>query len=515
MAKDGTITPIEPGLIARLVSGVRYAVSGKPPTDWFGPGQPLLPVAQEQAVGRRFDYLVNNNTVTAPRNTEQVTFSQMRQLADSCDLLRLIIETRKDQMAALTWTVKPKKEGVVIDKRCEAISAFLQSPDQEHDWQTWLRILLEEMLVIDAATIYPRPTLGGGLYALEVIDGGTIKRVLDGAGRTPMPPDVAYQQILKGLPAVDYSRDELVYRPRNPRANRVYGYSPVEQIIMTVNISMRRQLHQLQAYTEGNIPEMFIGVPPEWNPDQVRNFQDYFDSLLEGNTAARRHARFIPGGMNVVPTKENLLKDEYDDWLARIVCFAFSIEPTPFVKGTNRATAQTTRAQALTEGLVPTMSWVKSVMDSIISHWFGAPDLQFAFEQRDDVDALTQAQIDQIYVTVKVKTPDEVRDTLGLEPLSDEQLQRLQDMNPPPPALAGAAGPDDKTNPASRQQNEVKPTEKSEIHHHHINVQPPDVLVEIGATTVNATFEGDEKTTKTVTTERSQDGSASVKAGAA
>lgn len=510
----GIKTPIEPGIIARAVAGVRYALTGKEP-DWFGPGQPLQPVAQEQAQGRAFDFPVNVNVTTTPRNTENVTFAQMRQLADSYDLLRLIIETRKDQMTALQWSIKPRKEGAQPDARCDKIAAFLKFPDQEHDWATWLRMVLEEMLVIDAATIYPRQTVGGDLYALETIDGGSIKRVLDETGRTPMPPEVAYQQILKGLPAVDYSRDELIYKPRNPRANRVYGYSPVEQIIMTVNIAMRRQLHQLQFYTEGNVPEALIGVPPEWNPDQIKNFQDYWDALLEGNTAARRHAKFVPGGLNVTMLKADALKDEFDDWLARVVCYAFSVEPTPFIKGTNRATAQTTRAQALTEGLVPTMGWVKSLMDYIIAKNFGAADLQFDFDQADDVDALTQAQIDQIYVVAKVKTPNEVRDGLGLDPMTPEQLDELKALAPPPPVAPGAPLADDKDNPNSRQQNDVAPTEKAAVHHHHITVQPPEVLVEIGATTVNATFEqGDVKATKTVTTKREQDGSATATATA-
>ena len=254
-----------------------------------------------------------------------------------------------------------------------------------------------------------------------------------------MPPDVAYQQILKGLPAVDYSRDELIYKPRNPRTNRVYGYSPVEQIIMTVNIALRRQLHQLQYYTEGNIPEALIGVPPEWNPDQIKAFQEYWDALLEGNTAQRRHAKFVPGGMTPTFTKNAELKDDFDDWLARVVCFAFSIEPTPFVKSANRATAQTARAQALTEGLVPTMSWACSLLTQVIAVQFKAPDLKFEFDQQDDVDALTQAQIDQIYVAAKVKTPNEVRDGLGLDPMTDDQIAELKALAPPPPPATSAA----------------------------------------------------------------------------
>jgi hypothetical protein len=59
------------------------------------------------------------------------------------------------------------------------------------------------MLVIDAATIYPRYARGGALYSLDIIDGATIKPLIGEDGRAPEPPDPAYQQILKGVPAAD------------------------------------------------------------------------------------------------------------------------------------------------------------------------------------------------------------------------------------------------------------------------------------------------------------------------
>ncbi|HLY57001.1 MAG TPA: hypothetical protein VKS60_15660 [Stellaceae bacterium] len=111
-------------------------------------------------------------------------------------------------------------------------------PDREHAWDEWVRMLVEDMLVLDAATIYPRRAVDGSLLALEPLDGGTIKRVLDDWGRTPQPPLPAYQQILKGLPAVNYTADALLYLPRNPRTWRVYGLSPVEQCLFTINIAL-------------------------------------------------------------------------------------------------------------------------------------------------------------------------------------------------------------------------------------------------------------------------------------
>jgi phage portal protein BeeE len=108
------------------------------------------------------------------------------------------------------------------------------------------------------------------------------------------------------LPAVDYSAHDIIYRPRNVRAHRVYGYSPVQQVLMTINIALRRQLWQLDHFSEGSIPDALIGVPTSWTPDQIKQFQDYWDTEFAGDLAKRRRAKFVPGEATakVVQTKE-------------------------------------------------------------------------------------------------------------------------------------------------------------------------------------------------------------------
>ena len=194
-------------------------------------------------------------------------------------MLRLVIETRKDQMERQRWRIRPragklKRNGASLDAdtraRIAAIEHFFHKPDGVTRWKTWLRALLEDMFVIDAATLFCQRTRSGQLFALHQLDGATIKRVIDDWGRTPLPyTDAdgmivyppAYQQVLKGMPAVNYSARDIIYRPRNVRAHKVYGYSPVQQVLMTVNIALRRQLWQLDYFTEGSVPDALIGVP--------------------------------------------------------------------------------------------------------------------------------------------------------------------------------------------------------------------------------------------------------------
>src|SRR4029077_14910258 len=116
----------------------------------------------------------------------------------------------------------------------------------------------------------------------QLVQGATINPLVGGGGRAPEPPDPAYQQILKGIPAADFSAKELLYLPRNPRTHRLYGMSPVEQIALTVNIALRRDASTLDYYRAGSSPDAFATLPKEWTADQIRSFQD-FSSAYRAN----------------------------------------------------------------------------------------------------------------------------------------------------------------------------------------------------------------------------------------
>lgn len=449
MADQPKMTPIDQSLVSRVANGLKYMFTGN--TGFFSPLDPIEPVAQKEAHGRQFDYAAGYNINVKPRANEPVDFVTLRAMADSYDLLRLVIETRKDQMARLKWTIKPTDDKAEADKRCEELQKFFKYPNREDTWDVWFRALLEDLLVLDAPVIFPRKTRGGGIYALELMDGATIKRVLDDGGRTPIPPYPAYQQVLKGVPAVDYTADEIIYARRNKRTNRVYGYSPVEQVLMTVNIALRRQVHQLQFYTEGNIPEALISVPTEWTPEQVAQFQAYWDSILEGDTASRRHAKFVPGGVNIEMVRPDGLKDEFDEWLARIICYAFSVSPSALIRDQNRATADSQAEMAQAEGLEPMMNWAQNVMTMVIQRHFGYDDLEFCFLDEKSNDPKTVAEVNKIYIDAGVKTVNEVRAELGMEPLDEQEKEETA-------SQSGKQGNNDEESPKE------KPTFKFDFH---------------------------------------------------
>jgi hypothetical protein len=191
-------------------------------------------------------------------------------------------------------------------------------------------------------------------------------------------------------------------------------------------VGRSRQLWQLDYFTEGSIPDALIGVPQGWTPNQIKQFQDYWDTEFAGDLAKRRRAKFVPGdtASRIHQTKEPQHKDEFDEWLARIICFAFSVPPQWAVKGMNRATAQNQSEQAEAEGLEPTKEWVKDLIDEIVAEEFASPDLELHWLEEDEGDPKGLEAVLEGRVKLGAVTLNEMRDTLGLDPFDNAAADR-------------------------------------------------------------------------------------------
>ena len=134
---------------------------------------------------------------------------------------------------------------------------------------------------------------------------------------------------------------------------------------------------------------------------------------MPGDTAARVHQ-----------TKEPEEKNDFDEWLARIICFAFSVPPQWAVKLMNRATADNQSAQSEEEGLAPTKEWVKDLIDEIISEEFSSPDLELVWLDEDDADPKGLESVLEGRVKLGAVTLNEMRDSLGLDPYANAAADR-------------------------------------------------------------------------------------------
>jgi len=160
----------------------------------FSPSYPLVPPERERV--RLWDFPVGYNTTYTPRSYERTGFDELRALAESHDITRLAIETRKDQIEKLEWTIKSRDDrnpAADAASRIERLTEFWSTPDGEQPFATWLREALEDVLVLDAPAFEIRRNRGGDIIGLDVVDGSTIKVLIDDTGRRPQPPAPAYE----------------------------------------------------------------------------------------------------------------------------------------------------------------------------------------------------------------------------------------------------------------------------------------------------------------------------------
>lgn len=415
----------------------------------FGPGDPMTPMgtSEPEPTPRAWQYPVAGNLSLTPRAIEKLTaFEVLRYLADSYDIARICISRQTQAITATKWAIVPRNPEDKMEQHATDIAevtAFFDSPDRVNSWRTWLTMALEDVLVIDALTLFPRRDRGGRLFALELVDGATIKPLVDVRGMIPQPPAPAYQQILYGVPwsewhaAMGYEAGEegpnrslpanrLLYLPMNARANSMYGRSPLEWIILTVNAALRRQHFDLAYYSDGNVPEGIMGLPESYTVDQIREFEEYWNAITVGNIKARRRLRFVPiTGSGTVPVYEFKKAPESDAmmlWLLKVTCSAFGMTPPEigFTDDVNRATA-TSQENVIYRTRDAYLEYLADVLNRIIRVEMGKPHLAWSWvEKRPEEDQLKQAQADEIRIRSGVISIDDVRSRLGLPPIGVE-----------------------------------------------------------------------------------------------
>jgi len=434
----------------------------------FGPGTPITPGAinpVDPTTGRpeprRFEYQVAQNiNVTA---TRLVPFQTLRAAADSIDILRRCIEVTKNKLSGLDWDIvlaADASEKIAAESGGDHVRAmakarekytdeiarlreFWENPDKANGltFSDWLMIAAEETLVIDALAIYPQPTVGGDLYGFQILDGSTIKPLIDDRGMRPQPPAAAYQQILYGFPRSEFSAteedpkadgefssDNLAYMIRNRRTTTVYGFSPVERSLPLADIYLRRQQWIRAEYTDGVLPDLMFTTDADWgtNPELLLAYENIMNDQLAGDTNQRKRARLLPTGLEPVVNEGygEKFKDTLDDYLITSICGHFGVQPSEIgfapkggLGGSGFQEGEAQSAEAI--GIQPLANWYSKMLTNLSYTYLGMPrELEFKLMTSKRQDNESSARKAQIEITSAGKTINERRSELGL-PLLD------------------------------------------------------------------------------------------------
>jgi len=389
---------------------------------------------------RRYEFLVAQNINLFENRL--VPFKTLRVAADQIDILRRCIEVRKAKLTGLDWDI------VLSDSATERIIAesggnhlramaearekfapeiarlrsFWETPDPANglSFVDWLSMAIEEMDVLDALAIWPQMKANGEIRGLQILDGSTIKPLLDDRGMRPDPSvGPAYQQILFGFPRSEFhapvddedadgefSSDELAYLIRNRRANSIWGYSPVERSLPMADIYLRRQQWIKGEFTDGVMPKSWMELPETaaMTPEQIRAYEAIYNDELSGQTEQRNRMRLlVPGGkLQFEAGYSEKFSDRLDEYLITSITGHFGVLPTELgysSKGGMGASGhqQGEKEAAEAIGIIPTARWLSQQISALSYRWLGMPrELEFRLAPSDAQDNQDTAKRDDL-----------------------------------------------------------------------------------------------------------------------
>lgn len=433
----------------------------------FGPSNPIRPSAinpprsDGRPDPRRYEYQVAQNINVT--ETRLIPFKTLRAAADQIDIVRRCVEVSKSKLLGLDWDIvlaQDASEKIIAESGGDHVRAmatartkfndeidrlrrFWENPDKSNGltWADWLTIAAEDILVLDAWAVWPQSTVGGDLYGFQILDGSTIKPLLDDRGMRPIPPNVAFQQILYGFPRAEFTAndddpkadgeftaDDLAYMVRNRRSMSTYGYSPVERSLPLADIYLRRQQWLRAEYTDGVAPDLMFETDIDWgtNPDLLLAYENILNDQLSGQTEQRKRARLLPKGMS--PVKDEgygeKFKSTLDDYLVTSICGHFGVQPNEIgfapssgLGGAGYEEGRAETAEAL--GIQPLANWISKMLTNLSYTYLGMPrELEFKLMTSKRLDNEANARKAQIEVTSGGKTINERRSEMGL-PLLD------------------------------------------------------------------------------------------------
>lgn len=486
-AAGGAVVPSMPGMPSGYAGGGGQGLLQTPgapamplprPADAFGsqlgPAMPYLPAPLDpvfddsgRALPRKYEYEVAWNL----NLTQQVTpWAILKGLAEQCDIVHRCIEVRTAEMIGLEWEITVSDQAIsqiMQERNCGHAKANQIARDQYSDeiarlkqfWEApyvhpdrgfaeWLTEALWNHFVYDAMPIYPRYNLGRDVIGFDIIDGATIKPLLDNRGDIPHAPSPAFQQVLWGFPRGEYQaskdsdgdfftgqgpdgeyiRDQLAYFVKNRRTWSPYGYSSVEMSIPMATLYLERQQWLRAEYTEGTMPTTFMKTDSEeLDHLKLASLERVLNDTLTGQTAERHRIKMLPKSFDPVfaPTIDERYKDTYDEFIIKRVASMFGVQPTQLgiiprtgLGGKGQQEGEQDNAELMSKK--PLEKFIADCINSLNRRFLGGTfGTEFVFsDEGTSKQQLDQAKALQMSLYSGQKTLNDVQAELG-QPLYD------------------------------------------------------------------------------------------------
>ena len=286
--------------------------------------------------------------------------------------------------------------------------------------------LVRDSLTLDAAAIETelkaRRELGiDGLYA---VDGATIRLCTDqGSGGDD---EIFAVQVVQGQKRTEYTYDNLIYEPRNPRSDvRLggYGLGETELLIRVVTGFLNAMTLNIKGFSDNAIPRGILHLSGNYSAEDLTAFKRYWNQTVKGINNAwalpvlvskdqDSKAAFSPIGQGF----DEMMFSKWMTFLTSMICAVYGMSPDEinfesFTAGKSSLSGSDTAeklADSKDKGLRPLLSYFEALFtdfivadfsDKYVFRWVGldAKDTQREWDAKKLVLTVNELRAEQGY----------------------------------------------------------------------------------------------------------------------
>lgn len=376
--------------------------------------------------------------------------------------VEMCITTIVDETSSVPWVIAVK-EGIEPtpehDKQIAHVKSFYDNPNtNKESFDEIRRKYIRDILEVDSGVLIKMFNMKEEMVEIMARDGTTFTKNPDIYGRIVDRDDIiidpnisqtakemrlmepgwitaadarekaAYFQYgwITGARPVPFGKKELVWFERNPGTDSIYGRSPVEILMNTIQTLIYAIEHNLEYFSDNSIPKGIIGLDGA-DSESIKAFKVQWEEQQKtkdsaGNWKKRFHKIPIVGKSPVFTrlqfTNAELELIDSQKWWAKMVWACFGVTATEL--------GYTEDAKGLANQIVQSNIFRKRAINPIlrieeykhnheILSEFEYPDIEFKFLMFDVEEETKKAKLYKTQLEAGYRTPNEIRQDEGLD----------------------------------------------------------------------------------------------------
>ena len=380
-------------------------------------------------------------------------FEAMRMMCDQTPVLAGVILTRVRQVSRFT-SVLEKDDGPGFQIRHRDLDHKMTESEKEEvcnlarfftncGWEfnprarrrmrrdnftQFMAKSVRDSLTMDSAPIETelRRNRSRGVDGFYAVDGSTIRLCSEIGYKGE--DEIFALQVVQGIVRTAYDMDELIYEPRNPRADVLiagYGMSETELLVKTVTGFLNAMTLNISGFSENAIPKGILQLVGEYDQKDMEAFRRYWNAMVKGankrwtvpvmaTQTAQGKAEFV----NIGNDFNEMYFSKWMTFLASIITAIYGMAPEEinfesFAASKSSLSGSDTvekLADSKDKGLRPLMGYYEGIFSDFILSSF-SDKYVFRWCGLDERDKDKEHEVKKLTMTI-----DELRAENGLGP---------------------------------------------------------------------------------------------------